>query len=80
MKKNVDPFMPSVPLTGHCKSSAGPDQTPQNATSDQGVHCWHLGQKSTDKNLPGSPYNGNEPVQIANVEESTRYKWVKREP
>ena len=29
----------SKPKNGQLANSAGPDQTPQNAPSDQGLHC-----------------------------------------
>ena len=33
--------MPSVPKKGAKANSADPDQTPQNAASDQGLHYLH---------------------------------------
>ena len=41
----LNPFTPSVPLKRHLQTRVDPDQTPQNATSDQGLHCLHLVQK-----------------------------------
>ena len=35
---HISPFEPSV-LFGTSANSAEPDQTPQNAASDQGLHC-----------------------------------------
>ena len=56
-----------------------PDQTPQNAASDLGLKYLHTLQKflqnviMTEK-LARHPYIGNEPVQRAEVEESTWHK------
>ena len=33
--------MPGVPYKGTLANSVDPDQTPQNAASDQGQHCLH---------------------------------------
>ena len=32
---------PRVPQKGHLADRVGPDQIPQNAASDQGLHCVH---------------------------------------
>ena len=53
-------------------NSVDPDQMPQNATSDQGLHCLHSG--ITIKSTPDTPKVGNGLVQFARVEESTRHK------
>ena len=37
--KNFNPYKPSVFFGGTYTNSADPDQTPQNAVSDQGLHC-----------------------------------------
>ena len=39
VQDDFNPFMPSVPLKGQWQNSVDPDQTPQNAASDQGLHC-----------------------------------------
>ena len=58
-----------------------PDQTLQNAASDQGLHFAFSSEISTkhgnDKNQPDTLYIGNGPVQRVKVEESTLHKWVK---
>ena len=36
---SINPYKPGVPFVGHKTNSADPDQTPQNAVSDQGLHC-----------------------------------------
>ena len=41
-----NPFMPCVPLIWTLANRVDPDQTPQNAASDQGLHCLH------HKNIP----------------------------
>ena len=38
---SLNPFKPSVPLKRTLANSVDPDQTPQNAASDQGLHCLH---------------------------------------
>ena len=52
----VHPFMPCAgPIKGTLANSVHPDQTPQNAVSDQGVHCLHYiqeFQKHGNKKLP----------------------------
>ena len=35
----INPYKPSYLFVGHRQTSAKPDQTPQNAASDQGLHC-----------------------------------------
>ena len=37
----INPFIPSVPFKGIFANSVNPEQTPQNAVSDQGLHCLH---------------------------------------
>ena len=44
----ANPFMSNVPIKGTLANSVDLDQTPQNAASDQGHHCLHLGKELCD--------------------------------
>ena len=63
-------------------NSIDQDQTPQNAISDQSLHCLHrdlkfLKKHDNNKNYPDTPYIGNGPDQRVKLEEFTWHKWVK---
>ena len=38
----VYPIVVGRPIKGYLANSADPDQTPQNAASDQGLHCLQI--------------------------------------
>ena len=39
---NVYPIVVGRPVKGYLANSGDPDQTPQNAASDQGLHCLQI--------------------------------------
>ena len=43
------------PIKGTLANSVDPDQTPQNAASDQGLHCLHLVQEFLSIVKPQTP-------------------------
>ena len=62
------PIYAKRPIKGTLTNIADPDQTPQNAASDQGLHCLHYIQEFLQniaivKNKPDSPSFGDGPVQ-----------------
>ena len=65
---------------GTLVNSVDPDQTPQNAASDQGQHCLHYSDNSlkydNDTKQPDTADIRNGPVQRVMVEESNRHKWA----
>ena len=62
-------------------NSVDPDQTPQNAASDQStlfaLSSEIAAKHSNTKILPDTTYIGNELVQRVEVEKFTWHKWVK---
>ena len=68
------------PVKGILADSVDPDQTPQTAASDQGLHCLHYIQDFYHIlliiKLTRHPPIGNGPVQRVEVEEYTRHKWI----
>ena len=71
------PIYAQRPIKRTLTNSVDPDQTPQNAASDQDLHCLRLLQTfflkhGNFKNLPDAHSIGKGPSQKA--EESTRHK------
>ncbi len=64
-------------------NSVGPDETPHDAASHQGLRCLLKGISvrnilNIEINILDIPYFGNKLIQFRRMGESTRHKWVKR--
>ena len=66
------------PMIGTLANSADPDQMPQNAASDQGLHHLLTGVSIRNKNekVRQTPLTGNGLTQLIRMAESTKHIWV----
>ena len=71
-------------LFGTYANSADPDQTPQDAASDQGLHCLLTENYNKNKikieNTPDISKFGNGLIQMIRMDKSIRQIWVKTHP
>ena len=42
MRRHISPIVVGRPIKGYLANSADPDQMPENAASDQGLHCFQI--------------------------------------
>ena len=74
----MNPFKTETRLGDICKNSIDPGQTPQNAMSEQGIHCLLTGismrYTKRRKNPTEKPKTTNKFVQMNRLDESTGQK------
>ena len=69
--------LPYLSPVAHKRDIGDPDQTPQNAASDQKLHSLLLIHEFLQNTITGKSSVGNGSVQGVEIKESSRYKWVK---